>query len=158
MLSGKENWRKIMQEFYGPFSDSLKKADEDSERVKVEDEVSDVPCDKCGRMMVIKNGRFGKFLACPGYPDCKNAKPLNQYTKYPCPACGAKVIARKSKAGKKFYICEKNTGVGQGCSYISWNAPKENEKWDPNSVKAVEPKAEEKTKKAPTKRKTTTKK
>ena len=133
-----------MKEFYGPFSASLKKADEESERVKVEDEVTDVPCDKCGRMMVIKNGRFGKFLACPGYPECKNAKPLNEYAKNPCPVCGEKVAVRKSRAGKKFYICENNTGVGQGCSYISWNAPKEGEKWDPNSVKQMESKPEEK--------------
>ena len=113
-----------MKEFYGPFSESLKKADEESERVKVEDEVSDVPCDKCGKMMVIKTGRFGKFLACPGYPECKNTKPLNEYAKNPCPVCGSKVVARKSKAGKKYYICENNTGVGKGCDYISWNAPK----------------------------------
>ena len=126
-----------MQEFYTPFSASIKKADEESERVKVEDEVTDVPCDKCGRMMVIKNGRFGKFLACPGYPECKNAKPLNEYAKNPCPVCGGKVLVRKSKTGKKFYICENNTGVGQGCEYISWNAPKEGEKWDPSSVKTM---------------------
>lgn len=151
-----------MQEFYGPFAATLKKADEESERVKVEDEVTDVPCDKCGRMMVIKYGRFGKFLACPGYPECKNAKPLNEYAKNPCPVCGGKVAVRKSKAGKKYYICENNTGVGQGCDYISWNAPKEGEKWDPNSVKTMEAKSEEKkkttTKKATTAKKTTAKK
>jgi len=124
IAEGKEDWRKIMREFYGPFAILLKKADEDSERVKVEDEVSDVPCDKCGKMMVIKTGRFGKFLACPGYPECKNTKPLNEYAKNPCPVCGSKVVARKSKAGKKYYICENNTGVGKGCDYISWNAPK----------------------------------
>ena len=149
-----------MKEFYGPFSVSLQKADEESERVKVEDEVTDIPCDKCGRMMVIKYGRFGKFLACPGYPECKNAKPINEYAKNPCPVCGGKVQVRKSKAGKKFYICENNTGVGQGCEYISWNAPKEGEKFDPSSVKTVEPKPEaekEATKKTTTK-KTTAKK
>lgn len=150
-----------MKEFYGPFAESLKKADEDSERVKVEDEVTDIPCDKCGRMMVIKNGRFGKFLACPGYPECKNAKPLNEYAKNPCPVCGGKVAVRKSKAGKKYYICENNTGVGKGCDYISWNAPQVGEKWDPNSVKTTEanPKATKKTTaKKSTAKKTTTKK
>ena len=135
-----------MKEFYGPFSVSLKKADEESERVKIEDEVTDIPCDKCGKMMVIKIGRFGKFLACPGYPDCKNAKPLNEYAKNPCPVCGGKVVARKSKAGRKYYICENNTRVGLGCDYISWNAPQVGEKWDPSSVKTVEVKAEEKVK------------
>ena len=135
-----------MKEFYGPFSASLKKADEESEAVKVEAEVTDVPCDKCGRMMVVKYGRFGKFLACPVYPDCKNAKPINEYTQNPCPVCGSKVLVRKSKAGKKFYICEKNTGVDQGCIYISWNAPKEGEKFDPSSIKKSEPKTKEKKK------------
>ena len=144
-----------MREFYAPFETSLKKADEESERVKVEDEVTDIPCDKCGRMMVIKNGRFGKFLACPGYPECKNAKPLNEYAKNPCPVCGARVVLRKSKAGKKYYICENNTGVGKGCDYISWNAPQIGEKWDPNSVKPAETKS---VKKKTTKRKSTSKK
>jgi len=141
-----------MREFYNPFSVALKKADEETERVKVEEEVTDVPCDKCGRMMVIKYGRFGKFLACPGYPECKNAKPLNEYAKNPCPVCGSKVAVRKSKAGKKYYICESNTGVGKGCDYISWNAPQVGEKWDPNSVKTVE------TKKGSNKKRTTRKK
>ncbi|MBR1539804.1 MAG: type I DNA topoisomerase [Clostridia bacterium] len=160
VAEGKENWRKIMQEFYGPFAESLKKADEESERVKVEDEVTDVPCDKCGRMMVIKNGRFGKFLACPGYPECKNAKPLNEYAKNPCPVCGGKVVVRKSKAGKKYYICENNTGVGLGCDYISWNAPQVGEKWDPSSVKTIEakPAAKKTTTKKATAKNTTTKK
>lgn len=95
-----------------------------------------------------------------GYPECKNAKPLNEYAKNPCPVCGARVQVRKSKAGKKYYICEKNTGVGQGCDYISWNAPQVGEKFDPNSVKTVESKPAKNTKKATTttKKKTTTKK
>ena len=88
-----------------------------------------------------------------GYPECKNAKPLNEYAKNPCPVCGGKVQVRKSKAGKKYYICENNTGVGKGCDYISWNAPQVGEKFDPNSVKTVEKKPAKKT----TTKKTTTK-
>ena len=149
-----------MKEFYNPFSIALKKADEESERVKVEDEVTDIPCDKCGRMMVVKNGRFGKFLACPGYPECKNTKPINEYAKNPCPVCGGKVAVRKSKAGKKYYICENNTGVGKGCDYISWNAPQIGEKWDSESIKTVNTKAKTKksTAKKTSSKKTTTKK
>ena len=90
-----------------------------------------------------------------GYPECKNAKPLNEYAKNPCPVCGGKVQVRKSKAGKKYYICENNTGVGQGCDYISWNAPQVGEKFDPNSVKKIEAKPAEK--KTTTKKKTSTK-
>ena len=147
-----------MKEFYAPFSVALKKAEEESERVKIEDEVTDIPCDKCGRMMVIKYGRFGKFLACPGYPECKNAKPLNEYAKNPCPVCGGKVQIRKSKAGKRYYICENNTGVGQGCDYISWNEPKIGEKFDPSSVKTSEVKEiKKKTTKKTTKKKSTSK-
>ena len=95
-----------------------------------------------------------------GYPECKNAKPLNEYAKNPCPVCGGKVQVRKSKAGKKYYICENNTGVGQGCDYISWNAPQVGEKFDPNSVKVIESKSDEKektTKKSTTKKATTKK-
>ena len=88
-----------------------------------------------------------------GYPECKNAKPLNEYAKNPCPVCGGKVQVRKSKAGKKYYICENNTGVGQ--DYISWNAQQVGEKFDPNSVKIIESKSDEKEK--TTKKKTSTK-
>ncbi len=121
-----------MREFYGPFAKTLKKADADSDRVQVEAEVTDIPCDKCGRMMVIKFGRFGKFLACPGYPECKNAKPIIETVEVPCPVCGGKVQIRKSKAGKKYYICENNTGIGKGCNYISWNPPVVGEKFVPS--------------------------
>ena len=83
--------------------------------------LSDVPCDKCGRMMVVKYGRFGKFLACPGYPECKNTKPIVETIKEVCPKCGGKVIVRKSKKGRKFYICENNPS--KNCDFISWNKP-----------------------------------
>ena len=92
-----------------------------------------------------------------GYPDCKNTKPLNEYAKNPCPVCGGKVLVRKSKAGKRYYICENNTGVGKGCDYISWNAPQVGEKFDPNSVKKVESKPAKKTAKKSSSKKTTKK-
>ena len=90
-------------------------------KVVIEDEVSDVPCDKCGRMMVIKRGRYGKFLACPGYPECKNAKPIVEEIKAPCPKCGSKVLAKRSKKGKRFYGCS----AYPECDFISWNEPVE---------------------------------
>ncbi len=108
LQSGKEEWKKIIREFYKPFSEELKKAEEELEKIEIKEEVSDVQCEKCGRMMVVKYGRYGKFLACPGYPECKNAKPIIQTIKEPCPKCGGAVQIRKSKKGRKFYICENN--------------------------------------------------
>ena len=121
IADGKEDWKKTIRDFYKPFSKELDKAQKELEHVKLEEEVSDVPCEKCGRMMVIKYGRYGKFLACPGYPECKNAKPLVETIKETCPNCGGKVQVKKSKKGRKFYICENNPD--KGCDYISWNKP-----------------------------------
>ena len=106
--AGELNWISTMNEFYEDFDTLYKKAEAqlDGKRVKVPDEETDVVCDKCGRKMVIKNGRFGKFLACPGYPECKNTKPAPEdEVKQPCPKCGAKLVKRVSKKGKKFYGC-----------------------------------------------------
>ena len=121
IAEGKENWKKVIREFYGPFENEVEKVEKELEHVKLEDEVSDVPCDKCGRLMVIKYGKYGKFLACPGYPECKNAKPLVETIDVPCPKCGGKIQVRKSKKKRKFYICENNP---EKCDYISWNKPK----------------------------------
>ena len=121
IAEGKEEWKKTIRDFYKPFSKELDKAQKELEHVKLEEEVSDVPCDKCGRMMIIKYGRYGKFLACPGYPECKNAKPIMETINEPCPNCGGKIQVRKSKRGRKFYICENNPD--KGCDYISWNKP-----------------------------------
>ena len=88
-------------------------------------EVSNVPCDIRGRMMVIKYGRFGKFLACPGYPECKNTKPFVETIDIPCPKCGGKIQVRKTKKRKNYYICENNP---KSCDYISWNKPKKEDK------------------------------
>ena len=117
---GKQEWKKVIQEFYGPFEKDVEKANKELEHVEVVEEVSDVPCEKCGRMMVIKYGRFGKFLACPGYPECKNTKPLVDIIDVPCPKCGGKIQVRKTKKRRTYYICENNP---KSCDYISWNKP-----------------------------------
>lgn len=120
VAEGKENWKQVIREFYTPFEKQVEKVEKELEHVELVEEVSDVPCDKCGRMMVIKYGRYGKFLACPGYPECKNAKPLVETIEEPCPKCGGKIQVRKSKKKRKFYICENNP---KSCDYISWNKP-----------------------------------
>ncbi len=123
---GKTKWKKVIEEFYSPFEEAVEKANKELEHVELVEEVSDVPCDKCGRMMVIKYGRYGKFLACPGYPECKNAKPFVQTIDEPCPKCGGKIQIRKTKKRRNYYICENNP---KSCDYISWKKPgKENEK------------------------------
>ncbi len=129
VAEGKENWKNIIQEFYGPFEQNVEKVEKELEHVKLEYEVSDVPCEKCGRMMVIKYGRYGKFLACPGYPECKNAKPWVETIDVPCPKCGAKVQVRKTKRKRNYYICENNPA---SCDYISWTKPKKGEKYVEN--------------------------
>ena len=118
---GKQEWKKVIGEFYGPFAQDLEKANKELEHVEMVEEISDVPCDKCGKMMVIKYGRFGKFLACPGYPECKNTKPFVETIDVPCPKCGGKIQIRKTKKRKNYYICENNP---KSCDYISWNKPK----------------------------------
>ena len=121
IAEGRLDWKKSIKEFYGPFEKVVEKVDKELEHVKLEYEVSDVPCEKCGRMMVIKYGKYGKFLACPGYPECKNAKPLIETIEEPCPKCGGKVQIRKTKKRRTYYICENNP---EKCDYISWNKPK----------------------------------
>ena len=108
--------------------------------------------------MVYKYGRYGKFLACPGFPECRNVKPIIETIDVPCPKCGATVQVRKTKIKRNYYICENNPA---SCDYISWNKPKPGEKWNPEEAEEVKKETEKKpksTKKASTKRKTTTKK
>ena len=132
-------------------SGEVEKVEKELEHAELIEEVSDVPCEKCGRMMVIKYGRYGKFLACPGYPECKNAKPIIETIDVPCPVCGGTVQIKKTRRGKKFYVCENNPGT---CEYISWNPPKPGEPWTPEK-KEEKKKKTTKTKKAKTtKRKT----
>ncbi|MBX7379705.1 type I DNA topoisomerase [Clostridium chauvoei] len=116
---GSEEWRKVVGEFFEPLKIAIEKAEKEISKVVIEDKVSDVPCDKCGRMMVIKHGRYGDFLACPGYPECKNAKPIVEEIDTPCPKCGKKIVVKKSKKGKKFFGC---SGYPE-CDFVSWNEP-----------------------------------
>ena len=163
IADGKEDWKQVIREFYGPFKQELDKVDAELEHVHIQDEVSNVQCEKCGKMMVIKYGRYGKFLACPGYPECKNIKPFVEKIEVPCPVCGSEVYVRKTKRGKNYYICSKNNQEDpNSCKFISWNKPKLGEKWDPeiekelNKEKAAKKRA---TKKAKTnKKKATTRK
>ena len=121
IAEGKEDWKKMIRDFYGPFEENVERVEKQLEHVELTDEVSNIPCDKCGRMMVYKYGRFGKFLACPGYPECKNTKPIVETIDIPCPKCGGTIQVRKAKNKRKYYICENNP---KSCDYISWNKPK----------------------------------
>ena len=119
--SGEQDYRQILEGFYNDFSAELAQAeiDLDKKRIKVPDEESDEVCDLCGRKMVIKNGRFGKFLACPGYPECKNTKPITQDTGVTCPKCGSRLLKKKSKSGYYYYGCERNPE----CDFMTWDSP-----------------------------------
>ena len=157
IAEGKEEWKKMIREFYGPFEEEVEKVEKELEHVKLVDEVSDVKCEKCGRMMVYKYGKYGKFLACPGFPECRNIQPIVETIDVPCPKCGAKVQVRKTRRRKNYYICENNP---KSCDYISWNKPKVGEKWNPQDaadVKNATKKAKKTTKKTTKKTKTTKK-
>ena len=116
---GKQDWKQILREFYPGFSATLAVAEREIEKVEVQDEVSDIPCDKCGAMMVYKMGRYGRFLACPNFPECRNTKPILQYLDAPCPKCGRKLLVKTSKKNRKFYGCE----AYPECDFVSWDKP-----------------------------------
>jgi len=118
---GRVNWRELIRRFYGPFEETLKQAEEKVGGFELEDEVSDVRCENCGRMMVVKHGRFGKFLACPGFPECRTTKPILEDTGVTCPECGTgRIVERKSKkGGRRFYGC---TNYPE-CNFVSWEKP-----------------------------------
>lgn len=110
----------ILKDFYGPFKKNLERAEATIEKVEIADEVSDVACDKCGAMMVYKTGRFGRFLACPNFPECRNTKPITEPVDVPCPKCGAKLLKRYAKkGGKPFYGCERYPE----CDFVCWDPP-----------------------------------
>ena len=117
---GKEEWKQIIRDFYPDFKESVENAIGKLEKIEIKDEESDVICDKCGRNMVIKYGKYGKFLACPGFPDCQNAKPYFEEAGVSCPECGGKVLIKKTKKGRIYYGCENNP---EECSFMSWNKP-----------------------------------
>ena len=116
---GKVEWKEIIRNFYPNLDEAVKKAEEELESVKIEDEVTDVICEECGRNMVIKYGPHGKFLACPGFPECRNTKPYLEKIGVPCPVCGKDVVVRKTKKGRKYYGCEDNPE----CEFMSWQKP-----------------------------------
>ncbi len=128
---GKIEWKKVIRDFYPPFSKKLEIVEKELEHVELKHEESDVECELCGRTMVYKYGRFGKFLACPGFPECKNAKPIIEKLDIPCPKCGGAILVKKSKKKRKYYICENNNDNAQvKCDYISFNKPKKEKKED----------------------------
>ena len=118
---GKRGWRDVLRDFYGPFEKTLEKAEAEIEKIEIKDEVSDVVCDKCGAMMVYKFGRFGRFLACPNFPECRNTKAIQVEIAAPCPVCGAKLLEKTSRKGRKFYGCERYPE----CDFVSWEMPVE---------------------------------
>ncbi len=117
--AGKAEWRSVIRDFYGPFEDELEKAEASIEKVAIEDQVSDVPCEKCGAMMVYKMSRYGRFLACPNFPACRNTLALPNNIGVKCPRCGGELLERISKKGRKFYGCEKYPE----CDFVSWDRP-----------------------------------
>ena len=116
---GSSQWNQVIREFWEPFLELVEKAGENIERVKTEDELAGIDCDKCGRPMVIKHGRYGKFIACSGYPECKNTKPLLQKTGAVCPRCKGDIVVRRSKKGRVFYGCSNYPQ----CDFVSWLRP-----------------------------------
>lgn len=112
-------WRTVIHEFYTPFAQRLEEAEEKIGKVQIEDKVSDEICENCGRNMVIKMGRYGKFLACPGFPECRNTKPLLEQIDTKCPKCGNPLVVRRSKKGRRFYGCS----TYPECEFVSWELP-----------------------------------
>lgn len=116
---GKVAWKEVIRNFYPDLEEAVQVAEKELESVKIEDEVTDVICEECGRNMVVKYGPHGKFLACPGFPECKNTKPYLEKIGVPCPICGKEVVIRKTKKGRKYYGCENNPE----CDFMSWQRP-----------------------------------
>ena len=116
---GKVEWKSVIRNFYPDLDEAVKVAEKELESVKIEDEVTDVICEECGRNMVIKYGPHGRFLACPGFPECRNTKPYLEKIGVPCPLCGKEVVLRKTKKGRKYYGCEYNPE----CEFMSWQKP-----------------------------------
>ena len=116
---GQREWRQVLREFYQPFEEDLKKAQEQIEKVEIKDEEAGKDCPQCGRPLLIKYGRFGKFLACSGFPDCRHTESVNEDTGVKCPQCGGAIITLKTKKGRKFYGCSNYPG----CEFRSWNKP-----------------------------------
>ena len=118
---GSMEWKNVLRKFYPPFEDMLEKAEDAIEKVEIKDEPSDEVCDKCGAQMVYRMGRFGRFLACPNFPACRNTKPILNYIDAPCPKCGGRLLEKTSRKNRKFYGCEHYPE----CDFVSWEMPVE---------------------------------
>ena len=114
-----QDWHQVLEDFYPPFEQMLEVAEKDIEKVLIADVPSDVICDQCGATMVYKMGRFGQFLACPNFPECKNTKPVLKYIDTPCPKCGGRLLEKTSRKNRKFYGCEHYPE----CDFVSWDMP-----------------------------------
>ena len=121
VAAGKTKWKTIVENFYPDLEEAVEKAQAEVEKITIRDEETDVLCDKCGRHMVIKYGPHGKFLACPGFPECRNTKPYVEYAGFTCPDCGAECVKHRSKKGRIFYSCSRYPE----CEYMTWSKPKE---------------------------------
>ena len=119
VADGSIQWKTVVRNFYPDLDEAVKNAEKELEEVKIEDEVTDIPCDVCGRMMVIKYGPHGKFLACPGFPECRNTKPYLERIGVACPKCGKDIVIKKTKKGRKYFGCE---GFPE-CDFMSWQKP-----------------------------------
>ena len=119
VAEGKVQWKSVISNFYPDLQEAVDKAEKELEEVKIADEVTDIICEECGRNMVIKYGPHGKFLACPGFPECKNTKPYLEKVGVPCPKCGKELVYRKTKKGRKYFGCEDNPE----CDFMSWQKP-----------------------------------
>lgn len=121
VATGNIEWKTIVENFYPDLSEAVEVAQKEVEKITIRDEETDVICDKCGRRMVIKYGPHGKFLACPGFPECRNTKPYIEYAGFVCPECGSECVKRRSKKGRIFYSCPRYPD----CNYMTWNKPKD---------------------------------
>jgi DNA topoisomerase-1 len=116
---GTVQWKVVIENFYPDLQEAVEKAQKELENVEIADEVSEEICENCGRNMVIKYGPHGKFLACPGFPDCRNTKPYLEKIGVTCPKCGGQIVIRKTKKGRRFYSCENSTD----CDFMVWQKP-----------------------------------
>lgn len=119
VAEGKVEWKTVISNFYPDLEEAVQIAEKEQEKIKIADEVTDVVCEECGRNMVIKYGPHGKFLACPGFPDCRNTKPYLEKVGVSCPICGKDIVLRKTKKGRKYFGCEDNPN----CEFMSWQKP-----------------------------------
>ena len=122
IAEGTVEWKSVLSNFYPDLDEAVQVAEQELQKVRIADEVTDVICEECGRNMVIKYGPHGKFLACPGFPECRNTKQYLEKIGVACPLCGKDIVVRKTKKGRRYYGCEDNPN----CEYMSWQKPTDN--------------------------------